>query len=875
MYGPTETTVWSTIYKVTREDLTHNAWEGKIPIGMPIRNTTIYILDPETLSPVANGCVGIVYIGGHGMALGYRHRPELTAERWLEDPFANEFWKPGGRMYCTGDLGYVDERNGCIICLGRADFQVKISGYRIELGEIESVVDNFCGVKEAVVLAVEGRDGDQKLVGYVISSAQWQGNFPFAKLKLFLSENMPMYMVPVYWVEMDAFPLLPNGKVNRNAFPLPDWDAAALAGSLSSVNVLAQPKNAIEEMIMGDAIELLGISHLGVEDNFFLLGANSLFAVRLHSRLMSVQSGLECTLSVSDIFEYPTVRTLANHMMDDDSRVEARHGVRVVVPLQPRGYLPPLFFIHPAGGLIFPYFQLASKLSPHQPFFAIQDPHLASKESIDPSTTICDMARFYIDRIKEIQPKGPYYIGGWSIGGSIAHEMGVQLLEKGEVVGLIIMVDTAFKESWRGGFGIGLQKEMLAGLRSGMVRTGLRRRANDLKEKRKEREGSQMRIAIGVKLLNSLAKMTPQGPKESQSPSLLLTGGRTDLEEYPELKKLAIAMYTPGTGVSVKDRWWRAHIYHNCFTGKGAVKWMISTGNASSVEEAVGMGQRLVDASVIRHVKDEHPFLNKFLFYRFIMDDQRGGSVSRQVRISELHRRLEGESEELELVEKHLRTHCDLRDRRYRLRKFKNCFVGSDAVECIMDGGYARTKSHAESLLVDLHHRGVFRHVTNDHGYKNAYLFYRFVDKAPLAIEGEDSSTTTTMEEEDEERRDGEQSSGVVEEEDGLHGGPISDGFEDVKSAQARRLIKLLNAHMSCASKHTPRYLRGRVALFSCGAGTGETTLSNNVKLWQSVCESLSVTEISGSHYTVVAEPHVSMLARGIISSLQESREHL
>jgi len=289
MYGPTETTVWSTVYHV-------GAGQTTVPIGRPIGNTTIYLLD-SGMNPVPVGVVGNLYIGGDGVTRGYLNRPELTAERFIPDPFSPQ---PGARMYHTGDLArYLPDGN--IEFLGRGDTQVKVRGFRIELGEIETALARHPAVAQNVVVARPDASGSSRLVGYLVVE-EGQEAPPVHDLRAFLRETLPDYMVPTIFVPLDALPLTPNGKVNRRALPEPPQQRPDLEATYVA------PRTELEEALAELAAEVLGLERVGVEDNFFDLGGTSLLATRL---IFRVREQFETQIALRALFEQPTVAGLA------------------------------------------------------------------------------------------------------------------------------------------------------------------------------------------------------------------------------------------------------------------------------------------------------------------------------------------------------------------------------------------------------------------------------------------------------------------------------------------------------------------------------------------------------------------------------------
>ena len=265
LYGPTETTVWSTACQVQRD-------VDRISIGRPIANTRVYLLD-EHLEPVPVGVAGELYIGGHGVARGYLGRPDLSALRFVPDPFALQ---RGARLYKTGDLArWLPD--GTLEFLGRMDFQVKVRGFRVELGEIENVLARHPAVRHAVVVAQPDQGGQSRLVAYVVSSDA--ESVSASSLRSHLRQHLPDYMVPGVFVPLDALPRTPNGKIDRKALPLP-----AAAQSEPETRYVA-PRTPMEELLAGIWADLLGIERVGIHDDFFELGGHSLLATQVASRL--------------------------------------------------------------------------------------------------------------------------------------------------------------------------------------------------------------------------------------------------------------------------------------------------------------------------------------------------------------------------------------------------------------------------------------------------------------------------------------------------------------------------------------------------------------------------------------------------------------
>jgi acyl carrier protein len=293
MYGPTETTIWSSLRRVTGQE------ENGIPIGRPIANTQIYILDSH-LNPVPANIVGEIYIGGDGVARGYLNQAELTAERFVANPLAPS---PSARLYKTGDLGRF-RANGDIEYLGRVDDQVKIRGFRIELGEIEAALAGHSGVREAVVTAREDVTGEKRLVAYYTASDANGPTIEAGELRSHLSNQLPDYMVPAAYVRMYRMPLTANGKLDSKALPMPEGDAHAVRG-------YEAPKGEIERRLVEIWADVLKVERVGRQDNFFELGGHSLLAMQVMARIRHI---FDLELPMRRMFEEPTVAALADEV---------------------------------------------------------------------------------------------------------------------------------------------------------------------------------------------------------------------------------------------------------------------------------------------------------------------------------------------------------------------------------------------------------------------------------------------------------------------------------------------------------------------------------------------------------------------------------
>ncbi|MFV3406513.1 amino acid adenylation domain-containing protein [Pseudomonas sp. NY15463] len=409
-YGPTETTGYAT----TSEVRAVPAGSDSVPIGRPIGNTRVYVLDGQG-RPVPVGVVGELHIGGDGVALGYLNRAQLTAERFVEDRFSA---RPGARLYRTGDLGYWRE-DGQLECLGRNDDQVKIRGFRIELGEIEQHIARCPGIGEAVVQALRLDQGPLRLLAWY--SRRDPALSP-EHLRTWLQARVPEYMVPVALVAMDSLPLNNNGKVDRKALPVP------------ALGVIGQdhheaPATALEQRLAQVWGEVLEVAQVGRHDSFFELGGHSLSAIRLVNRLQ--QEGLASSLA--ELFQYPTVAGQAKLMQQ--GMVPQPEGL---VSVRSEGDEPPLFLLHEFSGLELYFPVLGQQLPPGFPIYGV--PGIALGQA-QPQTLEC-LASRAIERIRAVQPQGPYRLAGWSFGGVLAYEIAAQLRGADQAVSFLGLIDT-------------------------------------------------------------------------------------------------------------------------------------------------------------------------------------------------------------------------------------------------------------------------------------------------------------------------------------------------------------------------------------------------------------------------------------------------
>jgi len=415
LYGPTEAAI----------DVTYYCCDAKnelqtVPIGRPIANTQIYILN-SSMEPVPIGAPGELYIAGVGLARGYLNRDDLTADKFIPNPIAVT---PSSRLYKSGDLArYLPDGN--IEFLGRIDHQVKIRGFRIELGEVESVLAEHEQIQEAVAIVREDSPGNPRLVVYIIGEEG--ASLDAQSLRVHVRAKLPEYMVPSAFVFLESLPVNSNGKLDRKALPEPD------TSELSGVEYSA-PQDSFEERLCSIWAEVLKIDRVGVRDNFFDLGGHSLLAIRLLS-LIGAEFG--SVLSLAEIFGAPTVSAMAAVMR---LRNQGKATWSPLVPLKSEGTRPPLFCAPVYGGSAFYYRTLASYMGDDRPMYALEPIGLNGVD--EPHKTIEEMAAYYITYVRSVQPIGPYSFCGLSLGGVIAYEMAQQLTAAGDRVEHLILFDT-------------------------------------------------------------------------------------------------------------------------------------------------------------------------------------------------------------------------------------------------------------------------------------------------------------------------------------------------------------------------------------------------------------------------------------------------
>jgi amino acid adenylation domain-containing protein len=425
-YGPTETVVGCIVYEASK-------WQGQgsVPIGRAIANTRVYVLDKHH-QPVPVGVSGELYLGGAGVARGYLSRPELTAERFIPNPFSDD---PRSRLYKTGDLARY-QPDGNIEFLGRIDHQVKIRGFRVEVGEIEAVLCKYPGARETAVMAREDVPGDRRVVAYLVSRDGMAVNVN--ELRNFLREKLPEYMIPSVFVALDMLPLTPNGKLDRQALPAPNH----LRDKLDET--YAAPRTEVEAVIEEIWLDVLGLEQVSVDDNFFNLGGHSLLGVELISRL---REEFHTDLSVRSVFESPTIRELALRIEDeqkDSLAIKSKErGWKYLVELRAANVQKPVFFLPGGYGGDFEflvYARFVHYVGSDHSFYGLKAQ--SADGTVQCHASVEEMAEDYIREIRSIQPKGPYFLVGNCIGGVVAYEIAQQLQAQGQKVALLALMDT-------------------------------------------------------------------------------------------------------------------------------------------------------------------------------------------------------------------------------------------------------------------------------------------------------------------------------------------------------------------------------------------------------------------------------------------------
>jgi amino acid adenylation domain-containing protein len=404
LYGPTEAAV-----DVSSWDCRQGSTATGVPIGRPVANTQLHVLDPHG-NLVPAGIPGELHIGGVQLARGYLGRPELTGRQFVPNPFP-----PGGRLYRTGDLAR-HLPGGEIEFLGRIDNQVKLRGFRIELGEVEAALQAHPEVREACV-----HPWNDQLVAYLVTTG---GPLAVPAVRAFLARTLPEHMLPAFVVHLPALPVSPNGKLDRKALPTPER---------GTVPDFVGPRTRTEETLAGLWAEVLGVERVGIHDDFFELGGHSLLAARLIS---AVQRRLGVPVPLAALFRAPTVAALGE-LVDD--RSGPPDDSVALVPIRQAGDLPPIFMIHPAGGDVMVYHALAGALPAGHPVIGIQS---RLHDGLPEYASIAEMAAHYAAAVRKRQPTGPYFLFGWSMGGVVAVSVAAELEEQGESVAFVGLLDS-------------------------------------------------------------------------------------------------------------------------------------------------------------------------------------------------------------------------------------------------------------------------------------------------------------------------------------------------------------------------------------------------------------------------------------------------
>jgi amino acid adenylation domain-containing protein len=422
LYGPTEAAVYASYYSLS-------AWagEGSILIGKPLDNMGLHILDRyEGLVPV--GIPGELCIGGAGLARGYLNRPELTKQKFCGGPGGGFSKEPPGRrrLYRTGDLArWLDDGN--IEFLGRIDHQVKIRGFRVELGEIESELLKVPGIEAAVAATGEANPGDTYICAYIVSTDE----IDVPRLREELGKNLPEYMIPSYFMQVDGIPLTTSGKVDRKALP---------ALEIKAGKGYVPPRDSIEHQLAATWSEVLKVEkkHIGIDANFFQLGGHSLTATSLAAK---IQNNLNVKVSLGEIFKSPTIRQLADYIKTTGKSAAAVTDDHLVLLKNDVDNVNNLFLLHDGGGNVEGYMDFCNRLRLKFNCWGIRPNGLV--DYTPKNLSIEELARQYIKTIKKVQPRGPYYIAGWSMGGTAAFEIAAQLELLNDEVKFLALIDAA------------------------------------------------------------------------------------------------------------------------------------------------------------------------------------------------------------------------------------------------------------------------------------------------------------------------------------------------------------------------------------------------------------------------------------------------
>jgi amino acid adenylation domain-containing protein len=532
-YGLTEATIDSTWFEPTGDS---ELVPGRfVPIGRALDNTKIYILDAE-LEPQPIGVAGELCVGGIAVARGYLNRPELTAERFVPDPFSAD---AAARLYRTGDRArWLPD--GTVDFLGRTDRQIKIRGFRIEPGEIESVLERHAGVHGAAVTDRQDDGGHARLVAYLVASQPGRPPAPDA-LRALVAEHLPAYMIPGAWVFVDSLPVTPNGKIDLDALPAPEFDRSAAADEFVA------PRTDVERQLTAIWSELLGAEEIGVNDNFFALGGHSLLAVRLFSE---IEGKLGVKIPLAALFQTATVAGLAE-IVDREQAGDIDEKWPAIVPMAAGDEdRAPVFMVGWVDGDLLGYRDLAVHWH-GAPLYGLVAPGVDGKSL--PITSIEEIAAYYLEQVRGLQPQGPYYFGGFCFAGIVAYEMAGQLQAQGEQVGMLALIDSYWHGSRRP-TRLELEREKWVAFRDAdlggkaeWVRHRLMRLRNRVRTEIYFRSGS---MAIGM------MAMTGRVRKSERWNLVTVAGARAAKSYVPRPSAVRIDFFRAQTGPSSEPTPW-------------------------------------------------------------------------------------------------------------------------------------------------------------------------------------------------------------------------------------------------------------------------------------------------------------------------------
>ncbi|MGB6153512.1 MAG: amino acid adenylation domain-containing protein [Pricia sp.] len=410
-YGPTEATVWCIAHKIGPGDT-----KGSVPLGRPMAHSQVLLLD-AAMNLVPMGATGEIYIGGAGLSNGYLNRPDLTLAAFVDNPFSDE---AGDKLYKTGDIARYNA-DGDLVFLGRSDQQIKIRGYRVELQEIEKAIQNYDQFEMVIVQAESEENNSKRLAAYFTADHP----IDIATLRNFLKEKVPEYMVPQWLTQVDQMPLLPNGKIDHGAL-----QALKRVGISEEDTERKHPRNELELKLHLIWQEVLQLDTIGVDDNFFALGGDSILSIQFIAKAR--KEGIH--LTPNQIFDNQTIAGLAQYLSDKEKQIEEWD---YLVALRKSGHEKPLFCIHAGGGHVFFYNVLTKYIGAHRPIYALQASGVYA--GMEMHHSIETMAKDYLQAIRSVQPSGPYNIMVYCFSVAVGHEMVIQLTRAGETANLIVM----------------------------------------------------------------------------------------------------------------------------------------------------------------------------------------------------------------------------------------------------------------------------------------------------------------------------------------------------------------------------------------------------------------------------------------------------